>query len=99
LCQRGPLSNYLGIGIITYRVERVLRVYAKHDDDTLTVAIVIFSDGFVLVLTSSVPYLQFDAGALLADNFVDVIDADGHHVVLYELAFGVSEQHIRLAYP
>ena len=94
MCQRGPLSSYLGIGISTYRIKRVFRVDAKNDDDALTVAIVIFSDGFVLVLASSVPDLQFYAGALLADNFVDVIDADGHHVVLHELAFGVPEQHI-----
>lgn len=64
----------------------------------MTIAIVVFCDGFVFVLASCVPQLQFDFGAFDVDDFVDVVDADGHHVVLDELAFTISKQEVAFAH-
>ena len=56
----------------------------------MAVAVVVFCDGLVLILASSVPYLQFDFDSIDGDDFVDVVDADGHHVVVDELALAIA---------
>lgn len=80
-------------------MERLARVDGKDNENSLTVAIVILRDGFVLILTCGVPYLQFDFDAIEGDDLEYVIDSDGHHIVLHELALAVPQQQIALTHP
>lgn len=64
----------------------------------MTIPVVVLSDGFVLVLSSSIPDLQFDLDSLELYDFEYVIDADGHHVVLHELPLAVAQQNVALAH-
>ena len=63
----------------------------------MAVAIVVLGDSFVFILARSIPNLQFDPISVEADDFEDVVYADGHHVVIYELSLAVAEQQIALA--
>jgi len=82
----------------TYVLERIARIDRKDHENSLAVAVVSLCDGFVLLLARSIPDLQFDARAIDSDNFEDVVDADGHHVVIDEHALGVPEQDVALAH-
>ncbi len=81
----------------THWVEGLPRVDGIHDEHSLAVAVVVLGDRFVFVLARSIPNLQFDPISVEADDFEDVVYADGHHVVIYELPLAVAEQQIALA--
>ena len=83
----------------TYRVKGLPRVDGEDYENSLTVAIVILRDGFVLVLACGVPDLEFDLDAIEGDDLEHVIDSDGHHIVLHELALAVPQQQVALADP
>lgn len=85
--------------MITYRIEGLFGVDTKHDENALTVPIVIFSDCFVFVLASSVPQLQLDFSSFDINDFVDIVDTDSHHVVLDELALAVTKQEVAFPHP
>ena len=57
----------------------------------MTVSVVVFGDGFVLILSCSIPDLQFDFSVVDIDDFVDIIDSNGHHIVLHKLALAVAQ--------
>lgn len=62
----------------------------------MAVAVVALRDGFVFVLSGSVPDLQLDACAVDGHDFVGEVDADGHHVVVDELPLAVPQQDVAL---
>jgi len=79
-------------------VESISGIEAVDYENTLAIAVVIFGDCFILVLACSVPNLQFDFGPINFDDFVNIIDADGHHVILYEFSLAIPKKDIALSY-
>ena len=78
-------------------MEGLTGVDGEDDENSLAVAVIIFCDGFVFVLTSSVPNLQFNSNSVQFDDLEDIIDADGHHVVFDELSLAVAQQDVALS--
>ena len=75
-------------------MEGLTGVDGEDDENSLAVAVIILCDGFVFVLTSSVPNLQFNSNSVQFDDLEDIIDADGHHVVFDELSLAVAQQDV-----
>lgn len=59
--------------------------------------IIILSDSFIFVLASSVPDLEFDPHSINFDYVENIVNADGHHIVFYELASTISKKHVAFA--
>ena len=78
-------------------MEGLTGVDGEDDENSLAVAVIILCDGFVFVLTSSVPNLQFNSNSVQFDDLEDIIDADGHHVVFDELSLAVAQQDVALS--
>ena len=57
----------------------------------MTVPVIVLRNGLVFVLTGGVPDLELDAKSIDGEYFIDVVDADSHHVVIYELAFTITK--------
>ena len=91
-------SSSLNAWKCTYRVEWLSWIDAEDYEYTLAITIVILSDGFIFILSCGVPDLKLDAYPIDFYYFIDIVNADSHHVVLYKFALGVPQQHIALAY-
>lgn len=77
-------------------MEGVFGVDAENYEYSLTVAVIVLGDGFVFVLAGSVPDLELDPHSVDCDDFIDVVDADGHHVVIHKFALTVPEEDVAL---
>lgn len=74
----------------THWGKRFSVINTEHNKYSLTVTVVTLGDSFVLILSCSVPYLQFNPDWVNGDDFEYKINADGHHVVVYELALVIA---------
>jgi hypothetical protein len=79
-------------------VERLSRIDGEDDQDSLAVAVIVLRNGLVLVLSCSVPNLEFYSDTIEGDDLKDIIDSNGHHVIFDKLAFAESEQQVTLAH-
>lgn len=82
---------------VTHRIECLLLINAKDNKGTITIPIVILSDGLVLILSRSVPYLHLYPHAFNHGNLIHEIYPYGHHIVVDELPLTITQKDVALA--
>lgn len=73
-------------------------VHSIHHDNPITTIIIALRDGLVLVLPGGIPDLQLQLNSVHIHNLIDEVYADGHDVVLCELAASEPQQQVALAH-
>ena len=90
-------SMFLHLKRDTNGMKRVPAIQGKYDKDALTFAVIRLSDGFVFLLTGSVPDLHFDFNSIDLDNFIYKIESYGHHVIVRKGIFSEPQENVALA--
>ena len=84
--------------MVTDWSEWLTRINGEYDEYSLTILVIVLSDGLVFILSSGIPDLYLDFDFLDVDDFEDIIDADCHHVVIHEFILTISKQNVALPY-